>query len=567
MDLRCLRVAAAAASLGAVLCILAWCSAGTITEDLSAGRRLADLATRGSARGPGHWRRIGPGLPIHGKGSGDCTGCRKPVQSHDSRSMSLVDCQSWVTAGCPNALGQLQGCPDANALGYRVGSRSGEEHLCRAWLCEDAPGWTGDISWNCYLLTGNNSLSTSLRPPSTSRAPSGSRTSSTTPSTSSSATSLGSTSSSSTTSSTTSRRSTTPDPSPALPHCYEHPNITYSLDWRAQGRAFFDDWAFLLNDYNNGASEYLNHPDAVADRVVEAYETHAIIRTGPRGRRLKRKSVKIASHRTWKYGLMGMRFSHVPWGCGLWPAFWTHAPGFPWPEGGELDMLEYVNDIPSQTSFHTGMSNRCQLAGSVINPPFCPVMPDMNGMNYDCTTRYPLQLGCAVNKLPLMSPYQWAHFPSVILVEWTPRFMKVFVIPEREIPADIQADAPRPNTWDHWLVAYYPFARSNEIFPSTCPNPQDVMKPQQLVLQINFCGDWAGKVWPLSGSCVNRVGPHFPLQCRAVDPLLDRRPGALEEDCCTKFIYDADGTYGTEQYLAERAFFNISWVKVWNPVR
>jgi len=322
----------------------------------------------------------------------------------------------------------------------------------------------------------------------------------------------------------------------------------------------------MQTDFNNGAVDYLTREDAIADKVVEAHETHAILRTGSRSsKRYKRNSAKLRSNRAWTYMLMAMKFSHTPWGCGLWPAFWTHAPGWRWPEGGELDILEYVNDFPSQTSFHTGAKNKCTMDGGVVNMPYCQPMPDLNGMNYDCTTRYPKQLGCAPNKLPLWSPYEWAHNPSVIAVQWTERFIKVFVIPERDIPADLESDDPYPDGWDRWLVAWYPFALSNERRPGTCANPGKVMEPQNLIININFCGDWAGKVWPFSGSCVNRVGPQFPLQCRAVDPLLDWGPNRSSDDCCTQFIVDEEGKYGADEYLRERAYFNMSWIKVYKP--
>jgi len=357
----------------------------------------------------------------------------------------------------------------------------------------------------------------------------------------------------------------TPAAPPAGPRCTERSGRGYALDWRAQGRTFFDDWEFLRDDYNNGASEYLPREVALADGVAQAHDTHAILRTGTRGLHFKRRTAKIITRRAWNHSLMVIRHTHTPWGCGLWPAIWTHAPGYPWPTGGELDILEYVNDFPSMTSFHTGLENRCRLDGGQINKPGCQVMPDLNGMNYNCHTQYPLTLGCAVNKLPLWSPYEWAHQPGVIAVEWTERFVKVFVIPENEIPADLQSDSPRPDSWERWMVSYYPFALSEERFPGSCPNPHRVMRPQQLVMNIGMCGDWASKVWPISGSCVNRMGPRFPQQCLAVDPLLNRDPNATKRDCCTQFIWDADGRYGTDEYLAQRAFFNISWVKVYNP--
>lgn len=225
-----------------------------------------------------------------------------------------------------------------------------------------------------------------------------------------------------------------------------------------------------------------------------------------------------------------------------------------------MDILEYVNDIPSQTSFHTGKDNHCRVYGGEVNYPGCPVMPDLNGMNFECNTSYPDALGCAINRVPLRSAPQWADNPGVVAMEWTKEFIKVFFIPEAEIPSDLSSDVPRPDSWDGWLISYYPLGPSDRHYAGDCPNPGDAMQAQKLILNMNFCGDWAGKIWADSPQCVNHVGPQHPQQCRAVDPLFEYAPA---EDCCTQFIADENDEFGTAAHLAERAFFNISWVKVW----
>ncbi|CAJ1387159.1 unnamed protein product [Effrenium voratum] len=121
------------------------------------------------------------------------------------------------------------------------------------------------------------------------------------------------------------------------------------------------------------------------------------MRAGPRSpsKRMKRTSAKIFSKSYWNYFLVTMRFTHVPFGCGVWPAFWTHAPRSVWPNGGELDILEWANDFPGQVSFHTGERNKCRLHHQAMNPPGCTPMPDTNGMNYDCDTHYPSKPGAS----------------------------------------------------------------------------------------------------------------------------------------------------------------------------
>jgi len=346
---------------------------------------------------------------------------------------------------------------------------------------------------------------------------------------------------------------------PPITWC-ERPVFNYSLQWSAEGRNFFDEFDFLTSDANNGAALYLPRDEALRAGVATAAADHAVLRTGARAGTPtwpKRESAKIQSKHGWKYFLMMMKYTHVPWGCGVWPALWTHAVGVPWPNGGELDVLEYANDGAQQASFHTGEENSCKLDEQVTNA--CKPMPDTNGMGYDCDTAYPDKLGCAPNSLPLLPGEVWSREGGVIAVQWTPAFLKVFHIPSDEAFEDSEGDDPQPQDWDEWLVSYYPFALSEAKSPGSCPDPANVMAPQHIMLNINMCGDWAGKIWNTSGSCVNVQGPAYPSQCRAVDPLMEYDP---QGDCCTQFIYDRNDTYGTSEYLHDRAYFNISWIKV-----
>mmetsp|Transcript_21188 Transcript_21188/g.63306 ORF Transcript_21188/g.63306 Transcript_21188/m.63306 type:complete len:427 (-) Transcript_21188:29-1309(-) len=346
-----------------------------------------------------------------------------------------------------------------------------------------------------------------------------------------------------------------PAPVPDLPpgQCHELSAENYVLDWQAAGHSFFDTWDFLTWDANNGAAQYLNREEAAAEHVTEAHSSHAILRVGARGEYLKRKSAKIRTQRQWKYFLAAVRFTHVPFGCGIWPAFWTLASGVPWPEGGELDILEYANDIASQTSLHTGESNRCLLDGSKVTRAGCPPMPDMNGGNYECKTAYPDSLGCAPNKLPLQSPAEWNLHPVTFAIEWTEDFIKIFKIPDYELPTDLVENRPQPNSWDQWLASYYPLRQSG----ASCPDPANVMAPQHLVLNIGLCGDWAGKIWDQSPTCTALAGPQ--QGCRAVDPMFEDN---FDDDCCTQFTWDGDGAYGSDGHFAANGFFNVSWVKV-----
>jgi len=316
----------------------------------------------------------------------------------------------------------------------------------------------------------------------------------------------------------------------------------YRLQWAAQGETFFDKFNFLWEDHNHGSAEYLLEAEAKENGVIEATRNYAIIRPGARSPKYKYKRMtsRMETKPSWKYFLTLIKFSHVPYGCGVWPALFTLAPNAPWPNGGELDILEYVNMDVSKSSFHTG--GECKLHPSAVNQ-YGP-MPDRNDADYDCVTEYPDKLGCAPNKW-MKSGTDWAHSPGVLATQWTESFIKIFYIPEHEIPEDVEAGSPSPDeTWDkRWLFSYYPFSGTNCI-----------IEEQKLMIQINFCGDWAGKVWGSDSNCNWRVP-----NCRSVDPLAEYAP---QEDCCTQFIWDDDNRFGTDAYLKERAFYNISYIKV-----
>mmetsp|Transcript_38806 Transcript_38806/g.76940 ORF Transcript_38806/g.76940 Transcript_38806/m.76940 type:complete len:369 (-) Transcript_38806:40-1146(-) len=324
--------------------------------------------------------------------------------------------------------------------------------------------------------------------------------------------------------------------------CYEHSKKVYALNWKAQGTSFFDDGNWEFTDYDgdpghpSSAARYNTRADAFAHGLVEAHATHAIVRVGGKSADpSKRNSVKLQTQgkHQWKYFLAAMRFSHTPYGCGVWPAFWILSRDRGWPAAGEFDILESCNDIPMFTSFHTASSgNPCRLNPAVINKAGCPQMTDYNGNGYSCITDYRSgKKGCAPNVGPLRTPEQWAKAPGVLAVEWTERYLKTFFIPDEKLQTTgLLDDAPTPDSWDQFVTSYYPFAASQESIPGSCPNPQNVIGNAFLILNIELCGSWAGSAWRTS--------------CGAPS--------------CQDFMSNT----GNDAYVHDHAFFNVSWVKV-----
>lgn len=65
-----------------------------------------------------------------------------------------------------------------------------------------------------------------------------------------------------------------------------------------------------------------------------------------------RKSVRITTQYSYTGGLVLLDAVHMPTGCATWPAFWSNGPD--WPNKGEIDIVEGVNDNAiNQATIHT----------------------------------------------------------------------------------------------------------------------------------------------------------------------------------------------------------------------
>ena len=53
-----------------------------------------------------------------------------------------------------------------------------------------------------------------------------------------------------------------------------------------------------------------------------------------------RDSVRISSQTAYGDSAIVLDLAHMPAGCGTWPAFWTLSQKGPWPNGGEIDIIE-----------------------------------------------------------------------------------------------------------------------------------------------------------------------------------------------------------------------------------
>ncbi|KAB5563551.1 glycoside hydrolase family 16 protein [Coniochaeta sp. 2T2.1] len=201
-----------------------------------------------------------------------------------------------------------------------------------------------------------------------------------------------------------------------------------------------------------------------------------------------RSSTRVTSKTAYTRGLFIADIPHMPAGtgpggsCGLWPAFWMFGPN--WPAGGEVDIIEGVNNQASNAvTLHTkpgcSMSNSGSLASTKL-------------ASADCTGH----IGCA-QETESHGNYGAgfnAQGGGVYALEWTSDHIAVWFF-ARSDPMAAQLAAPGavpdPATFGQ------PVAR----FVGDSCNIDEHFTSNNIVLNIDFCGEWAGQVWSSDPTC------------------------------------------------------------------
>ncbi|KAM3417695.1 hypothetical protein BST61_g5930 [Cercospora zeina] len=311
----------------------------------------------------------------------------------------------------------------------------------------------------------------------------------------------------------------------------------YTLIAEYKNDSFFDHFtAFSGPDPTNGHVQYQTLRSA-ADQGLVGYIYNATSgeRTAHLGVDAKnpapegRKSVRITSKETFDAGSMiVIDVRHAPSQYGAWPAIWMLGTGEQdWPANGESDILEYVSkDDYNAMTLHTS-------PGCVVDNITTSAAPG-NGSTYGAKSEKqagkPQQqgslttsdcnagkgaTGCSVkayNQNTIISdlpskrdttpnntsstfstagPDFNAQGGAVYVHDWQPSGITVWSFPRNNLPADLRSTNPDPSTWTQT-----PLARFNG---SGCDFAQ-AFKKMQLIINITFCGDWAGRVWESSGA-------------------------------------------------------------------
>lgn len=208
-----------------------------------------------------------------------------------------------------------------------------------------------------------------------------------------------------------------------------------------------------------------------------------------------RKAIRITSNKAYNgNNLIVIDAEHMPSsagtlpnGCSLWPAFWMVGPD--WPNNGEIDIIEYVNNQQNDvTTLHT--SDGCDQSSEDTSTFTGTWAVGVDGYSpaSDCSVYAPNQWsnqGCGINawSQPVGSSFN-DQKGGVYALEWVPdSYFRAFYFPRDQIPPDLTTNAPQPDTWG------MPYAR---FLSSDAACPVSHFANNQIVFDTTFCGDWAG---------------------------------------------------------------------------
>ncbi|KAH9979070.1 concanavalin A-like lectin/glucanase domain-containing protein [Lactifluus volemus] len=268
------------------------------------------------------------------------------------------------------------------------------------------------------------------------------------------------------------------------------------------GADFFSwDWE-TEDDPTHGRVNYVSQDQAVAKRLAYVEDTKffmradnwSIVDSSARGR----DSVRISSTTSYDDALFVLDIAHMPAGCATWPAFWTLSKDGPWPQGGEIDIIEGVNlNQENQATLHT--TPNCMMPPDPFREPQTGAT-----LSTDCNTQVNFNAGCGVkfDESPCSYGESFNQINGGFYVMSKTQFSGVqiwfwprnspFIPPEICKGAEFGRGPIFPNLSWGAPAANFP------MYHEYC-NYADHFNAHKMVFDLTFCGDWAGAAWPGSG--------------------------------------------------------------------
>ncbi|KAI0820859.1 laminarinase [Trametes gibbosa] len=273
---------------------------------------------------------------------------------------------------------------------------------------------------------------------------------------------------------------------------------TYQQTDSHQGSGFLKSFSHqAIADPTHGRVNYVDQGTALAQNLTFSSGDHFVIRAdhttvlNPSGP--GRNSVRLQSNKQYTTHVTVWNIRHMPQGCATWPALWE--VGADWPNQGEIDVLEGVNDqSPNQSTLHT--NSGCTMPASRAQTG--------NAGSNNCDVAATNNAGCGVqaNKANSYGPGFNNAGGGWYAMERTNSFIKVWFWSRNDgsVPSDVLNGATSINT-DNWGTPY-------AFFPSQSCNLASHFGAHNIIINLTLCGDWAGNVFGQDGcpgNCVDYV--------------------------------------------------------------
>ncbi|KAI0049424.1 glycoside hydrolase family 16 protein [Auriscalpium vulgare] len=253
----------------------------------------------------------------------------------------------------------------------------------------------------------------------------------------------------------------------------------YSLVKEYAGSSFFNDWNFYGNFDNltNGDAIFVTADQAASQKLAFVNGAgNAIIKvdnTTTVAFNDKRNTVRISSKDQFAVGSVWVAdMLHVPFGCSVWPAFWSQAPN--WPTGGEIDTFEGVNMVlNSQSALHTEPG--CTITGAVQTSTLVN--------STDCSFQSNSNEGCQVTN-PDPASYGAAFAAAgggVYVTEFAEAGISIWFFSRKNVPASLQGNSSTVDTST--------LGTPTVNYPQASCSIDKFFQPQNLIFDITLCGD------------------------------------------------------------------------------